>query len=68
MRFFKRKPQRRQMATPRGNEIDRRLRDVRAGMSHHLLDQPVRRKTPAKSREQLASDWNARKRLAGVSA
>ncbi len=55
--------------TPKTSQIDRDLQRIRAEMGdRHLLAPKVERKTPAKSREQIARDWNERKRLAGVMA
>jgi len=55
--------------TPRTNDLERRARAAREAMGdRYVLAKPVRRKTPAKSRQQLAHDWNERKRLAGMTA
>ncbi len=55
--------------TPRTTDLERRARAAREAMGdRYVLAQPVERKTPAKSREQLARDWNERKRLAGMTA
>lgn len=54
-----------QMATPRTNQIDRELREVRASMGdRHLLNKKVERKTPKPTADDLRHRWEQLNKMA----